>query len=165
MPSTPPEDRVPDPRPGGRILRAAIWSTALLVLTSALAAIWPASLGRVHAVVSFGCFLVGCALMLSAFATGVARSRTEAVSTAGLFLLADDVAPPDVRHVLRGALAVQVVAVVAAASVRPFTEVAFGILAPMLGVGLMSLWGAREGRFPPRAGARPIAGAEECGDG
>jgi hypothetical protein len=156
---------VADPRPGEWILRAAVWSTALLVLTSALAAIWPASLGLVHAVVSIGCFLVGCALMLSAFATGVSRSRTEAVSTAGLFLLADGVAPPDVRRVLRGALAVQVVAVVAAASLRPFTEVAFGILAPMLGVGLMGLWGARHGRFPPRAGAAPSAGAEECGDG
>jgi hypothetical protein len=156
---------VADPRPGERILRAAVWSTAVLVLTSALAAIWPASMGLVHAVVSAGCFLVGCGVLLSAFATGVSRSRTEAVSTAGLFLLADDAAPPDVRRLLRGALAVQVVAVVVAAAVRPFTEVAFGILAPMLGVGLMGLWGAREGRFPPRAGAVPSAGAEECADG
>ena len=156
---------MPDPRPGERILRVAVWSTALLVLTSALAAIWPASMGLVHAAVSVGCFLVGCVLLLSAFATGVSRSRAEAVSTAGLFLLADDAAPPDVRRLLRGALAVQVVAVVAAASVRPFTEVAFGILAPMLGVGLMGLWGARHGQFPPRAGAVPSAGAEECGDG
>ena len=39
---------------------------------------------------------------------------------------------------------------VAAASIRPFTEVAFGILAPMFGLGLMALWGGRHGTFPPR---------------
>ena len=41
---------------------------------------------------------------------------------------------------------------VAAASIRPFTAVAFGILAPMLGLGLMGLWGARHGRFPAAPG-------------
>jgi hypothetical protein len=52
--------------------------------------------------------------------------------------------------VLRGTTAVQVVAVVAAASIRPYTEVAFGILAPMFGLGLMGLWAGRYGTFPPR---------------
>jgi hypothetical protein len=37
-----------------------------------------------------------------------------------------------------------------AASVRPFTELAFGILAPMLGMGMLTLWGARYGVFAPR---------------
>jgi hypothetical protein len=50
---------------------------------------------------------------------------------------------------------VQVVVVVAAASIRPFTEVAFGILAPMYGLGLMALWGARHGAFPPRPPRQP----------
>ena len=39
---------------------------------------------------------------------------------------------------------------VAAASIRPYTEVAFGILAPMFGLGLMGVWGGRYGEFPPR---------------
>jgi hypothetical protein len=33
---------------------------------------------------------------------------------------------------------------------RPYTEVAFGILAPMFGLGLMGVWGGRYGDFPER---------------
>ena len=35
--------------------------------------------------------------------------------------------------------------------IRPFTPLAFGILVPMLGLGLIALWGARHGTFPARA--------------
>jgi hypothetical protein len=45
---------------------------------------------------------------------------------------------------------VQVVVAVAVASVRPFTALAFSVLVPMLGLGLMALWAARHGRFPPK---------------
>ncbi len=40
----------------------------------------------------------------------------------------------------------------------PYTAVAFGVLAPMLGLGLIGLWGARYGTFPARddeRGRRP----------
>ena len=57
--------------------------------------------------------------------------------------------PPDPPRA-RIATAVEVVAVVAAASIRPYSEVAFGILAPMFGLGLMGMWGGRYGAFPPR---------------
>ena len=63
--------------------------------------------------------------------------------------------PARTRRAFRIATAVEVVAVVAAASVRPFTEVAFGILAPMFGLGLMGLWGGRYGEFPPRPLKQP----------
>jgi hypothetical protein len=39
---------------------------------------------------------------------------------------------------------------VAAASIRPYTAVAFAVLAPMLGLGAMAMWGARHGTFFPR---------------
>ncbi|MET0902292.1 MAG: hypothetical protein ABWZ52_03550, partial [Acidimicrobiales bacterium] len=68
----------------------------------------------------------------------------------GLFLLAGDVAPRPTRRALRIATAIEIVAVVAAASIRPYSEVAFGILAPMFGLGLMGVWGGRHGEFPPR---------------
>ena len=68
----------------------------------------------------------------------------------GLFFLAGEVAPPATRRALRIATGVEVVAVVAAASIRPYTEVAFGILAPMFGLGMMGVWGGRHGEFPPR---------------
>ena len=51
---------------------------------------------------------------------------------------------------MRRALAAAVVAAGAAAAVRPYTAVAFTVLAPMFGLGMMALWGARHGRFPER---------------
>ena len=39
---------------------------------------------------------------------------------------------------------------VATAAARPFTPLAFGVLAPMFGLGVMGLWGAKFGTFPPR---------------
>jgi len=140
-----------EPLPGAGIVNGTWLGTGLLVGTSALAAVWPGAFGRIHAVLSVGLFAVGTGAMLWAYALGITRSRTEAVTLAGLFFLAGAAAPADVRRPLRTALAVQVVAVVAAASVRPFTEVAFGILAPMFGLGMMSAWGGRHGRFGPRA--------------
>src|SRR3546814_9919033 len=89
---------------------------------------------------------VGTGALLWAYALGVSRSRTDAVTLGGLFFLADGTAPPDVRRPFRVALAVEVVAVVAAAAIHPFTQVAFGILAPMFALGLMGMWGGRYGR-------------------
>jgi hypothetical protein len=77
------------------------------------------------------------------------------VTLAGLFFLSGGSAPPDVSKRFRIALAVQVVVVVVAASIRPFTEVAFGILAPMFGLGLMAMWGGRHGSFTARVDLPP----------
>lgn len=139
-----------EPLPGAGILNSDWLGTGLLVGTSALAAAWPGAFERIHAVLSVALFAIGTGAMLWAYALGITRSRTEAVTLAGLFFLGGDAAPAEVRRPFRLALAVQVVVVVAAASIRPFTEVAFGILAPMYGLGLMSAWGGRHGRFGPR---------------
>ena len=87
------------------------------------------------------------------------RSRTDELNVIGIYFLAG-AAPREVRVRLLGALVAQSVVVVAAAAVRPFTAVAFGVLAPMLGLGLTGLWGARFGTFPTREdrrGRRPAA--------
>jgi hypothetical protein len=39
-----------------------------------------------------------------------------------------------------------------AAGIRPYTAVAFGVLAPMFGLGLNGLFAATYGRFPDRTG-------------
>jgi hypothetical protein len=39
-----------------------------------------------------------------------------------------------------------------AAGIRPYSSLAFSILAPMWGLGLSGLWGARYGTFGPRVG-------------
>ena len=135
---------------GAALVKVAYVGTGVLVLTSAAAAIAPDTFGVAHAAFSVILFVIGTGTMLLAYALGVSRSRTELVGIPGLFLLADDVAPPSVCRALRGATAVQVGAVIVAASFRPYTEVAFGVLAPMFGLGLMGLWAGRYGHFPPR---------------
>ena len=144
------------PEPGAGIVNLAFLGTGALVATSVAAAIAPDSFGVVHAALSVVLFAVGTGAMLWAYALGVSRSRTELIGIPGLFFLAGDVAPRATRRALRIATALEVVAVVAAASIRPFTEVAFGILAPMFGLGLMGMWGGRHGVFPPR----PLKNAE-----
>jgi hypothetical protein len=138
------------PEPGAGLVNATFLGTGALVATSIAAAVAPDAFGRVHAALSVVLFVVGTAAMLWAYALGVSRSREELVTVPGLFFLAGDVAPAATRRALRIATLVEVVAVVAAASIRPFTEVAFGILAPMFGLGLMGVWGGRHGAFPPR---------------
>jgi hypothetical protein len=47
---------------------------------------------------------------------------------------------------------VQIALAVLTASLRPFTPLAFGVLVPVYGLGLMGLWGARHGVFASRDG-------------
>jgi hypothetical protein len=136
--------------PGAGLVNAAFLATGAIVATSAAAAALPESLGVVHAGLSVVLFVIGTGALLWAYALGVSRSRTDLISIPGLFFLAGTVAPPATRRALRVATAVEVVAVVVAASIRPYTEVAFGILAPMFGLGLMGTWGGRYGEFPER---------------
>jgi hypothetical protein len=141
--------------PGARLVRLDVVGTGLLVATSVAAAVAPGAFTYPHAAFSVALFVVGLGALLWAYGIGIGRSRTDRVDIAGLFLLTGPVAPEPVRRTFRLALAVQVVAVVAAASIRPFTEVAFGILAPTYGLGLMALWGGRYGQFPPRPPREP----------
>lgn len=136
--------------PGAGLVSLDLLGTGVLVLTSAAAAIAPDVLAVVHAGLSLALFVIGTGALLWAYALGISRSRTDLVSIPGLFLLSSPAAPARTRRTFHLALAVQVIAVVVAASIRPFSEVAFGILAPMYGLGLMALWGGRYGEFPPR---------------
>jgi hypothetical protein len=133
------------------ICRVAVWATGIFVVVSLLAAAWPDTFLPLSVPVDLVLFAAGCGAFLWAYALAIGRSRYDTVTMAGLFFLSEGVAPSDVTRLLRGALAVQVVVAVAAASVRPFTALAFSVLVPMLGLGLMALWAARHGRFPARA--------------
>ena len=132
-------------------LRRATWATVgVLVVLSAIGLV--SSTGRiVAAVVSSTMFLAGCGTFLWAYAIAVGRSRAEEIGVGGLFFLAGDIAPPRVRRSFLGALAAQLAVAIAAGVARPYTPLAFVVLAPMLGLGLSGLWGARHGRFGARA--------------
>ena len=137
-------------RQGSGLLNATFAGTGLILGTSVVAAVAPDTFGRAHAALACVLFVIGTGAFLWAYALGISRSRTDLVSISGLFFLGGSVAPRDVRRPFRVALVVEIVAVVAAASVRPYTEVAFGILAPMYAMGLMATWGGRYGTFPDR---------------
>lgn len=136
--------------PGSRILSVNRWTTAVLVVVSVVAAAVPDPFEVVAVPVDLAMFALGCGAFLWAYAIAISRSRYDEISVGGAFFLAGDVAPPAVARELRLVLAVQVVVAVAAAALRPFTAVAFAVLAPMAGLGLMALWGAYHGRFPAR---------------
>jgi hypothetical protein len=130
-----------------RIVGFDLWATAAFTIVQVVAAALPDTFSVVSVAVSLALFLVGSVAFLWGFAHGISRSQYEAVTLGGLFFLGDGAAPADVRRALRVLLAVQVVVAVAAASVRPFSELAFGILVPVLGLGLITLWAARHGEF------------------
>jgi len=101
--------------------------------------------------VSLVLFALGTAAFLWSYAVAINRSRTDAIGIGGLYFLAGDTAPADVRRSMMASLAVQTIVALATASARPFTSLAFGILVPVFGLGLAGLWGARYGIFEPRA--------------
>jgi hypothetical protein len=99
--------------------------------------------------VSLVLFAVGLGAFVWAFARAVVRSQEEEIAVASLWFLMGS-APAVVRNSLLASVGVEVVVGVAAASARPFTPMAFGILVPIYGLGLCGVWAGRHGRFPAR---------------
>ena len=130
-----------------RILRLEWAATALFVLTAAAAAVGPDALGVVAVAVDLLLAAAGCVVFVLALARMADRSRRDELTVAGVFLLLG-CAPPQVQRQLLGALGVQVVVALATAAAGP--QLAFGVLVPVLGLGLCGLWAAAAGTFPPR---------------
>jgi hypothetical protein len=103
--------------------------------------------------VSLGLFALSIPIWFVAIARGAVRTtRGEHVDVPGLFFLAGSAPKRIVVH-LFGSLTVAVavaVAMVAASRDAEQRRLAFGFLEPMLALGLIGLWGARHGTFPPR---------------
>lgn len=143
------DEPTPDPAeeiPGQGLVNASFVGTGALLVVGVAGTLAPDDLGEVTAVVSGLLFAIGVVALLYGYAAGVVRSQSEQVTLTGLFFLSGT-APKVVRFRLRLTLAVQAAVAVAAASIRPYTAVAFAVLAPMLGLGLMAAWGARHGVF------------------
>jgi hypothetical protein len=135
--------------PGGGIIAFSWAATGIFAAAATIATLLPDEAARAAAVVDLVLFAIGVVAFLWAYAIAVSRSRTDAVSIAGLYFLSGS-APKEVRVRLLAPCALQVVIAIVSASIRPYTAVAFGILVPILGLGLAGLWGARYGTFPPR---------------
>lgn len=136
------------PWPGRRIVQAS-WAGSLIFLATAglATAVAPADLAAL--IVALAMFAAGSAAFTAAFVLAVRRSRTEEIVVPSLFFLQGS-APTPVRRLLFGSLAAEVVGAFVTAGIRPNTSLAFGILAPMYGLGLIGLWAARHGTFPRR---------------
>lgn len=143
-------------RPPGRWILAVSWaSTLLFTMVSVAAAVRPGSSSgsspalQAFFATSMAFFVLGCALFALDLVLIAGRSRESLMGIGGLFFLAGS-APRSVQWHLLGSFGAQVVVSIAAAAVRPFTPLAFGILAPTLGLALCGLWAVRHGVFEPR---------------
>lgn len=137
------------------IVRASLAGTALFTVVAAAAAAAPDALAAGMIVVSLVLFAAGCVAFVLTLVRAAERSRREEVTLPGIWWLSGST-PAPVRRLLLGSFAVEVVVALAAASARPFTGLAFGILVPMYGLGLAGLWGARHGTFGPRTSRSPV---------
>ncbi len=147
------DDRQPtdetDEFEGGGLVNASFAGTGAVLVAGAVGAAAPDAFGTLTAAVAGVCFVIGVVAFLWGYANGVVRSRDEQITLGGLFFLTQT-APPVVRFRMRLAFGLQCLVAVGVAAVRPYTAVAFIVLAPMLGLGLMAAWGARHGTFFPK---------------
>lgn len=139
---------------GAGLVNLDFAGTGALIVAAVAGVAAPDTFDVATVVASGVLFAIGIVAFLWGYANGVVRSREETITLGGLFFLAGT-APQVVRFRMRLALAVQIVAAVAAAAIRPYTAVAFAVLAPMFGLGLMAAWAARHGEFAAKeAGTR-----------
>ena len=142
-----------------RLVRGNLIGTAVFV--AALAVAVPLRTHRpaqvLIAAVSLVLFAAGIATSLWAYTTALERSRSEEVGVANLFLLTGQTAPNDVKRAMLAALAVQVLAALAGATIgvvglkeSQLNALAFGVLVPMFGIGMNGAWAARYGSYGPR---------------
>jgi len=137
---------IDDDVPGAGIIRVSDVVTVVFSIVAVVSAVFLNHLNALVVVVSLVLFVAGCVTFLWAYAIAVNRSRTDAIGIGGLYFL-QGTAPLPVQIRLLGALTVQTVVAVVTAAVHPFTSQAFAVLAPMFGLGLAGLWGARYGKF------------------
>lgn len=94
-------------------------------------------------------FVAGAILFSWAFLIAASRSRSEDVTVAGAFFLAGSIDAPDRRWAF-GLLTAQTAIGVAGAASDLYTTMAFGILVPMFGLGVIAFLGSAHGAFRHR---------------
>lgn len=158
-PAAAPHDEDPvGPGEHGRVIVVAnVAATVVFAASATLAAAMFTPGTRAQAVaVSLVLFGAGVAAFLWGFWNAIQRSRSENIAVTTLFFLAGGTAPARTRWAMNACLGVQCTVGLVTALARPTTDgdpgssLAFGILVPMLGLGLNGLWAAFHGTFPPR---------------
>ena len=138
---------------GSDLYRTNLYATIAFTIAAVIAAIFPGALAIPFAVFSCILFAAGTIAFLWAYGKAIERSRDQDVSVVMIYAMSG-VAPKDVRRKFHLLTLVQSVVAISTAAIRPFSPQAFGILAPMLGLGLAGLWAARHGTFAERKDGR-----------
>src|SRR5215813_2015151 len=143
---------------GERIIVSSWVGDALFAFTAIPAAVGVSAFDAVSIAVALGLFVISLGVWCWAFGVALVRTtRGDDVAVASMFLMQGP-APKRVRVHLFGALGVCIAVTAVTAVAEPF-----GVLVPMLPLGLIGLWGARHGVFPPRR--VPGAAGDATGDG
>jgi hypothetical protein len=128
---------------------AIVWSSwianAIFVATAVPAAVGLDLFDDVAVGTSLALFAVSIPVWVYAFARAVARTaRGDDIVVASLFFLQGS-APRRIQAHLLAATGASIAVAAATGAANPF-----GVLVPMLNLGLVGLWGARHGTYPPR---------------
>lgn len=130
----------------GRGIVAGSWiGNALFAATAIPAALGVDALDSAAVATALALFFASLPVWAWAFVVAASRSALgDDIAVANMFGSVG-AAPRGVRLHLGGSLGACVVIAVATAAAEPF-----GVLVPMLPLGLLGLWAARHGTFPPR---------------
>ena len=130
---------------GRRIILASWLGDLLFAVTAIPIALGVNALDDPAVVVALLLFFASLVVWLWALGLAAVRTtRGDDVQVWSLFLLEGRV-PARVRWHLYGSFVVCLAVTIATASTNPF-----GVLVPMYPLGLVGLWGARHGVYPPR---------------
>lgn len=133
-----------------RLQALSLQLTGLFGALSLLTYLLAERLDTVFAVACSVLFAIGTLLLALGFWNGIQRSRTDDVTLTGLVAVDSSHVPSSARNKLWGAIVLQIVIGVLFGSLRPFTQQAFGLLVPTLGLGFATLWGSRFAAFHER---------------
>lgn len=146
-----------------------VLTTVFVFITCLAVVVFNPPLRRLVAIVDLVLFAVGVAAFIWGYFSAVQRSRSDEISVAGLFLLIDGVASQFVMRAMNAALATQVFIGLGGAIIRSSTDgvagstLAFGVLVPLLGLGLNGLWASKYGEFGKRIFGEVSAPEAEIG--
>ena len=135
----------------GRATIASSWvGDALFAVTAIPAAAGVEAFDTAAIATALGLFFVSLVIWVWLFGIAAARSaRGDDIVVGSLFGSVGG-APREARIQLFGALGVCLLVTVGTAAADPF-----GVLVPMLPLGLVGFWAARHGTFPPRKAQGP----------
>jgi hypothetical protein len=135
---------------GRAIIRFGWVANVVFAVTAVPSAAGVDAFEGIAIVVALVLFFVGLAAFVYAFVVAAARSANgDNVAVANLYFLQGS-APRAVQHQFLAMFVVCLVVALATVVWAPF-----GVLVPMLPLGLAGVWAARYGTFPPRLPSTP----------